>query len=52
MKSTNKFSYVKQYLKENPEICDEIEAKIRAKLLANSNDVDSIENFEDEDFED
>ena len=43
---------VKQYLKENPEICDEIEAKIRAKLLANSNDVDSIENFEDEDFED
>lgn len=43
---------VKQYLKENPEICDEIEAKIRAKLLANSNDVDSIENFDDEDFED
>ena len=43
---------VKQYLKDNPEICDEIEAKIRAKLIANSNDSDSFDNFEDEDFED
>ena len=43
---------VKQYLKENPEICDEIEAKIREKLLVKSNDADSIENFDEEDFED
>ena len=43
---------VKQYLKENPEICDEIEAKIREKLLVKSNDADSIEDFDEEDFED
>ena len=43
---------VKQYLKDNPEICDEIEAKIRAKLLANSNDADIMEDFDEENFED
>ena len=43
---------VKQYLKENPDICDEIENKIRAKLSAQTNNLDSMEDFEDEDFED
>ena len=43
---------VKQYLKDNPEICDEIEAKIRAKLLENSNRSDEVDEFEDEEFED
>ena len=43
---------VKQYLKENPEICNEIEEKIRNKLLAQSSNFDEIEDFEDEEFED
>ena len=43
---------VKQYLKENPEVCDEIEAKIRAKLLEKSNSSDEVEDFDDEEFED
>jgi recombination protein RecA len=43
---------VKQYLKENPEVCNEIEAKIRAKLSAQSNNIDSVEDFDDEEFED
>jgi recombination protein RecA len=43
---------VKQYLKDNPEICDEIETKIREKLLANSNEADLSGEFEDEEFED
>ncbi len=43
---------VKQYLKENPEICNEIEAKIRTKLSAQSNNFDDMEDLEDEEFED
>jgi recombination protein RecA len=43
---------VKQYLKDNPEICNEIESKIRSKLLENANPSDISDDFEDEDFED
>ena len=43
---------VKQYLKDNPEICNEIENKIRTKLSTQSNNLDSMDDFEDEDFED